>query len=148
MTSHDNSTLLRDADKDFVIKEDAISKNHKEVITTDSKITFIPIKNIPKDEFQAEKNKEKFIEIADDDLDELINPDLREDEEIEVDDETYEKIEHRVSLGEELDESPVDLFVPERKEVEDAVHYGLKKMHELVLVKEPELYRKGTKQTF
>lgn len=57
----------------------------------------------------------------------------------------YEKMEHRVSLGQEAVVPDADFYSVERREIEDAVDYGLRKMHELVLVKEPELYRKGKK---
>lgn len=57
-------------------------------------------------------------------------------------DDNNERIEHRVNLGAEniLSENQEP---PERREVEDAVEFGLRKMHELVMIKEPELYKKG-----
>lgn len=57
-------------------------------------------------------------------------------------DENAERIEHRLNLGDDSSGNEEYLNL-ETREVEDAVDYGLRKMHELVYVKEPELYRKG-----
>lgn len=129
-------------DKDSNLQKE--NDNNNEPITLEIKTEHATIMKDIKEKIKTQDDKVEIdIEVTtviDDDFDEVTERMMPIFE--DVMNENSERIEHRLNLGVEISVDE-EISNVEMREVEDAVDYGLRKMHELVNVKEPELYRKG-----